>query len=454
VGTTANSSSAKVPDSSACSCCRGAGFLYPVNSSGKPDYTQVMRCSCAEGSSAHNLRQLSSLGPLSSVTFDKIAPHGLSGSASARERFTNAYEAAQKFAANPDGWLVLSGPSGSGKTHLAAAIASERLARGKQALFITAPDLLDHLRASFGPDSQLPYDRFFDQVRSTPLLILDDLAARATTPWAQEKLDQLLNHRYQHKLPTVVTTTTDVTDMDERWRSRLGDTDLTHSFSLGDETGEIDLSWHQSFKLQQSMTFGSFDHRRLNLSAEIRDNLERAYRLALDFAQKPEGWLVFQGVTGAGKTHLAAAIVNYRFQARQPAMFVVVPEFLDHLRSSFSPDARTSYDQLFERVKTTPLLVLDDFGEQSATPWAQEKLYQVLNYRYNAQLPTVITTSRALEELESRISSRLADRKMSVAFNIMAPDYRTDLIGHHENRAFRQGGRGVGQYKPPRNKTT
>jgi DNA replication protein DnaC len=174
------------------------------------------------------------------------------------------------------------------------------------------------------------------------------------------------------------------------------------------------------------MTFASFDYRRVT-SQEQQDNLERAYRLALEFAKSPEGWLVFQGVTGCGKTHLAAAIVNFRYQAGKPALFVVVPEFLDHLRSTFSPESKVTYDQMFERVKTTPLLVLDDFGEQSTTQWAQEKLYQVINYRYNAQLPTVITTSRALEELEGRISSRLADHKMSTPFAILAPDFRTDI---------------------------
>ena len=79
------------------------------------------------------------------------------------------------------------------------------------------------------------------------------------------------------------------------------------------------------------------------------------------------------------------------------------------------------------QIEKTHLLILDDFGEQSTTPWAQEKLYQVINYRYNAQLPTVITTSKALEELEGRISSRLADHKMSTPFALMAPDYRTDI---------------------------
>jgi len=111
----------------------------------------------------------------------------------------------------------------------------------------------------------------------------------------------------------------------------------------------------------------------------------------------------------------------------------VVPDFLDHLRCTFSPESKVSYDQLFEKVKTAPLLVLDDFGEQATTPWAQEKLYQVINYRYNAQLPTVITTVCSLDEIESRIGSRLIDHHLSVFFHITAPDYRGDSAAQRKS---------------------
>ena len=47
---------------------------------------------------------------------------------------------------------------------------------------------------------------------------------------------------------------------------------------------------------------------------------------------------------------------------------------------------------MFEGVRTTEILVLDDLGTESATPWAQEKLFQIINYRYNFQFPTVFTT--------------------------------------------------------------
>jgi DNA replication protein DnaC len=178
------------------------------------------------------------------------------------------------------------------------------------------------------------------------------------------------------------------------------------------------------------MTFRNFDLRRVNLPPEQQDNLKEAYRIAFEFAKSPEGWIVFMGETGCGKTHLAAAIVNYRYQAGQPALFVVVPEFLDHLRSTFSPESKVSYDQLFEKVKAAPLLVLDDFGEQSSTPWAREKLYQVINYRYNARLPMIITTRYSLDEIqeniESSVSSRLVDIRISNPFNITVPDFRGD----------------------------
>jgi DNA replication protein DnaC len=190
------------------------------------------------------------------------------------------------------------------------------------------------------------------------------------------------------------------------------------------------------------MTFDKFDWKRVNLLPEQRQNLEQAFRLALNFAKLSEGWLVLIGDTGVGKTHLAAAIANHRLQADKPASFIVVPDFLDHLRATFSPDSKVSYDQLFEAVKNTPLLILDDFGEQSTTAWAQEKLYQVINHRYNARFATVITTRLALEEIESPISSRLIDPKISLVWNINVPDYRGDLRSTTKPRAYSRNRKG------------
>ena len=130
------------------------------------------------------------------------------------------------------------------------------------------------------------------------------------------------------------------------------------------------------------------------------------------------------GPYGSGKTHLASAIANYRASQGFPVMFVVVPDMLDHLRATFSPNSETSYDRRFDEIRTAPLLILDDMGSQAAKPWVQEKLYQLYNYRYNAELPTVITTADALEEIDPRLRARLMDRRLVRIAPITVPAYR------------------------------
>ena len=432
------------PSESVCPICKGVRFVYPLLASGKPDYGRVVPCSCTqrdakENRQAHLLRY-SNLGSLSRMTFATLSSDGKGEGAVVREKFHVTFEGARKFAQDPSGWLVLVGPSGSGKTHLAAAIANHCVENGRAAFYISAPDLLDHLRSSFGPNSELAYDDLFQQVKNTSLLILDDLGTQSATPWAKEKLDQLLNHRHAHRLATVILSSVPIEELDDRMRTRVLNSEFCRIFDLGQRAPALSISdWGSGFELQKSMNFDTFGERR-NLPPEQRQNLSEALRLAKEFARSPDGWLVFQGVNGCGKTHLAAAIVNYRFQMKEPALFVVVPDFLDHLRSTFSPESKISYDQLFEIVKQAPLLVLDDFGEQASTPWAQEKLYQVINHRYNARLPSVITTCSSLDEIESRISSRLVDPKISVLFNITAPDYRGDIRGQKRQVGTRRQG--------------
>ena len=416
---------------------------------GHPDFGKAIPCRCVyeqqDKDHQSRLQKYSNLGSLARLTFESLSPHGKRGEPLNQERFSLAYNASKAFASEPRGWLVLAGPSGCGKTHLAVAIANERIRLGYPTLFQGISDLLDHLRSAFNPNSELAYDELFERVRNAALLILDDLGTQASTSWAKEKLDQLLNHRFNQELPTVITTSQPIGELDDRIRTRLTDPRLSHVYTIEEKpTQLLDYDWGPEFELQKTMTFHNFD-RRVNLPPEQRENLEGAVRLALDFAKSPEGWVVFMGSTGCGKTHLAAAIANYRYQAHQPAMFVVLPELLDHLRSTFSPESKVSYDQLFERVKTAPLLIMDDFGEQSTTPWAREKLYQMINYRYNARLATVITTryslQEILDEIESSISSRLVDPKISTPFNIMAPDYRGDLRPGQNSRVTPRRGK-------------
>ncbi len=152
---------------------------------------------------------------------------------------------------------------------------------------------------------------------------------------------------------------------------------------------------------------------------------QEAYEAARRFARDPHGWLVLRGGYGCGKTHLAAAIANEAARHNVQVLFHVVPDLLDHLRSAFAPTSTIQYDELFEGVRTSHLLVLDDLGTESATPWAQEKLFQIINYRYNYQFPTVITTNRRIDTIDERIQSRISDQALCRIVEITASDYRT-----------------------------
>jgi DNA replication protein DnaC len=156
---------------------------------------------------------------------------------------------------------------------------------------------------------------------------------------------------------------------------------------------------------------------------------KQAYDAAVGFAKKPEGWLVIHGPNGNGKTHLAAAVANYLLERDMIVLFLNVPDLLDYLRMAFNPRREwdvtsLSFEERFDAITQAPILILDDFGAESETQWANEKLYQILNYRTDMALPTVITTNLKLADVEARLRSRLGNRLLGKVVENTAPDFR------------------------------
>ena len=401
---------------------------------GHPDFGEVFPCRCRESSvekvRLSNLLRYSNLGPLGRISFETTNGEGRLADPQSKVLFGEALRAAGRFAEEPQGWLVLTGPSGSGKTHLAAAIANRCIEQGRTVLFVFVPDLLDHLRGTYAPQSPVSYDDLSQQVRTAPVLVLDDLGSHSSSPWAQEKLFQLINHRFNSMLPTVFTVRGPVERLDEGIRTRLESMDISLVYSVGHPS--INLFQEKlglTGDMLERMTFESFKTgREVRANQHQRGTLTIAYETARGFAESPEGWLLLTGLNGCGKTHLAVSIINVRRRLGQPALFASVPTLLDHLRAAFSPDSLTGYDELFEQVKTVPLLVLDDLGAERSTQWAEEKLYQLIVHRQDSRLPTVITGLYvSLDELEKAkpgIHSRLNDRRLVEWAPIEAPDYR------------------------------
>lgn len=416
-----------------CPICGGAGYVVADVPIGHPDFGKAIPCRCREQERLTRrlaaIQSISSLGSLALLTFDTFIPEPTHLSQEKAANLRRAYETCLYYAQEPEGWLVLSGTYGCGKTHLAAAIANARIAMGESAIFMVVPDLLDHLRSTYSPQSEISYDHLFEQLRATSLLILDDLGTQSATPWAQEKLFQLLNHRYNARLPTVITTNQRIDDLDPRLRSRLLDPKLVSHYTIvasdfrtGNAPTQSELS---TLSLHREQTFEVFDRRRGELSDNERANLHDVTVTCEQFAQELHGWLVLSGDHGTGKTHLAAAIANrVAAGASGEVMFVMVPDLLDHLRASFNPQANMPYDRRFDEIKKCPLLVLDDLGTESATPWAKEKLFQLLNYRYSALLPTVITTSSTPNEIDPWLRTRMLDIERCRFCGLIVPAFR------------------------------
>ena len=450
-----------------CPHCQGSGYLREDLPVSHPEFGRIRPCLCQQKNIVNNIRQdlyeLSNLHNLGHLNFSNFDPNGQSNTTpEQRKSLENALHMSQTFAQNLDGWLLLQGDNGCGKTHLSAAIGNFAVDMGVPTLFTTAPDLLEMLRFSFN-STEVTYEETLNKIMNASLLIIDDFGTQNATPWAQEKLFQIINYRYINNLPLVITTNLTLDEIEGRIRSRLQDERLTTHVKIlapdyrrPNETSNPGISL---LPLMREYTFGNFElrekeegrvihtsivtrkedkfgntrsdiqHIQWTISSQNINSLRNTFEAALHFAEKPEHkWYLLLGIPGSGKTHLAAAIGNYRVGLGGQVILVGVSELLDYLRQTFNPTSLVSYDRRFYEVRNTPLLILDALGDRDiSSSWAEEKLYQILNYRYLTRLSTVITSSKSLEELEMLYPSlvnRFLDSRLCEIQAIEMPAYR------------------------------
>jgi DNA replication protein DnaC len=172
-------------------------------------------------------------------------------------------------------------------------------------------------------------------------------------------------------------------------------------------------------------TFTSFNFS--YYSTSLRDNAykgttyyqiaKRTYEAAQEFVNNclhdnHARGLMFCGQVGSGKTFLASAIANALLEAGKQVLFSVVPDLLDEIKATYSHfgENELSELQLVEMARKVEILILDDLGAHNYTDWTRNKLYTILNYRLNNELPTVITTNLELDELEDYLGERTTSR--------------------------------------------
>ena len=136
----------------------------------------------------------------------------------------------------------------------------------------------------------------------------------------------------------------------------------------------------------------------LGLGMLQADSLENAYNQSQDLRPKPRGLASADGTlrlreNPPGRGHCQPP----RSKPMSLPLFLTVPDLLDWLRFAYG-GSEMSFEDRFEEIREIPLLILDDFGTQNATAWAQEKIFQIINHRYVNQLPTVITSNILIDD--------------------------------------------------------
>ncbi len=214
-------------------------------------------------------------------------------------------------------------------------------------------------------------------------------------------------------------------------------------------------------KLLRNCTFDTFEYH--YYSQKVQSEHNRSYRelakKAVDAAaafvynilqgQHP-GSLMYIGKTGRGKTFLAAAIANELLERKPDTqlLFIVVPDLLNEIRSTYEKNTVTTEYEIIDAARNAEILILDDLGAHNYSDWVKDKLYSIIDYRLQEQLPTVITTN--LPDPPA-MSSVLGERITSRVFQLcktypMASESDIRLINSYEqmSNVFRKNNREQG----------
>lgn len=156
-----------------------------------------------------------------------------------------------------------------------------------------------------------------------------------------------------------------------------------------------------------------------NFKAETPDQL-RALAISRDFCadwtttKRKGAWLVFSGLPGTGKSHLAIAIL----QAVMPGVvgrYMTCMELIQTIRATWRKDSEDSETELLEALTKIPLLVLDEIGVQYGTESEQHHLFDVLDRRYREMMPTILLTNQNKDGFRQFVGDRVYDRMTEVA---------------------------------------
>ena len=145
--------------------------------------------------------------------------------------------------------------------------------------------------------------------------------------------------------------------------------------------------------------------------------------------------LIIMGKSNVGKTHLAAAIANKLIENDKTVLIDRLTNLLDRIRETYEDNTK-SENELIEIYSNADMLIIDDLGTEKISNWALEKLYTIIQNRYENGLPIIITTRFNKKGLIQRFSyskdSELVDAIISklyqMCFGISLKGTKKELV--------------------------
>lgn len=141
-------------------------------------------------------------------------------------------------------------------------------------------------------------------------------------------------------------------------------------------SGSLPAYLKRNSRLVGELTHAAFEH--YIYTFERRAQLEAAQALS----RAGHGWLTIWGTYGQSKSYLLACIVNAALAQRRPAVYTTTADLLDHLRSAYHPDG-PGFSDAFAYWCRARVLAVDEIDRYNPTAWAEEKLRQLIGYRYD-----------------------------------------------------------------------
>ena len=142
------------------------------------------------------------------------------------------------------------------------------------------------------------------------------------------------------------------------------------------------------------------------------------------------------GESGSGKTHLMACMVNELTNNFVPCLFTNFFEIAKAIKKTYGKSLYSESD-FINQLTEIPFLFIDDFGtervqKEGSDTWLQERIYDVINKRYNAQKPTIFSSNLSFQQLieEKGIMTKTIDRIVemsSAVIKVEGDSYRFKL---------------------------